>query len=89
MAQPLPPFVEQQLLREGGVDVDLTSSRRRFGTKMPATALAISRNPFANARRRLESGAEPRRNKCCDSVARRAGKDYHLPLNPLKLGEKE
>ncbi len=33
-----------------GVDVDLASSSRRFGIKMLATALAISRNPFVNAR---------------------------------------
>ena len=36
--------------RRQPVDPDLASSRQRFGI-MPATALAISRNPFANARR--------------------------------------
>jgi hypothetical protein len=37
--------------KETAVDPDLASSSRRFGIKMSATALVISRNPFANGRR--------------------------------------
>jgi hypothetical protein len=37
--------------KETAVDPDLASSCRRFGVKMSATALVISRNPFANGRR--------------------------------------
>ena len=47
------PPVNGRYLREGDscVDVDLTSSScRRFGIKVAATALAISRNPYTNAR---------------------------------------
>jgi hypothetical protein len=59
---------------------EIASSPRRFGIKTSATALAISRNPFANARRPASKrgGLAWLVIKCCDSVATRVGKAYRL-----------
>jgi hypothetical protein len=69
----------------------LASNCRRFGIKMPATALAISRNPFVNARRpapkRGGSGrlVEQMLRRRCDTAR---PSFYRLWLNALKAQEK-